>query len=397
MKKTSVYIFIDALGWETASKCDFMGGTLPYRTPVKPQFGYASGAIPTLLTGTPPASHGHFCPYFFNPKDSPFKAFKYLKFLFGAGLYPKCLFNSKHARKYAEKIVRAVKGYDGFFKLYSVPYDKLRYFDYCQKRDIFTANGLAPAKNLADILCESGIRHFISDWRKPVPEIISEAKSSISGGDVDFAFITLPGLDRFTRYVAEDDKAVADEIAKYEAAVLEIMSALEKSQNAFKLSVVSSHGVIPCIKTVDIMKKISSLGLKFGRDYAAFYEPSMAVFWYLNGESRQKIRSALSGSGSFGGRFLGDPEKIEFGIRFRGAELDNAKFGDDIFLMEEGAQIEPNFRARKASRRLRGFYPDSPASMAALLSTDKPPFEAREFCDIFKLMRRDIDSIKNGH
>ena len=77
MKKTYVYMFVDALGWEIVSKYNFMQAQLPYRNKVEMQFGYSSSAVPTILSGESPDKHGHFSFFYYSPKTSPFKKFKY--------------------------------------------------------------------------------------------------------------------------------------------------------------------------------------------------------------------------------------------------------------------------------------------------------------------------------
>ena len=99
MKKTYVYMFVDALGWEIVSKYNFLKNTLGYRKKVEMQFGYSSAAVPTILSGKYPQEHKHFSFFYYSPQSSPFKFFKYLKYFFGAGLHPKCFFNRRYSCK----------------------------------------------------------------------------------------------------------------------------------------------------------------------------------------------------------------------------------------------------------------------------------------------------------
>ena len=57
-KRTEVFMFIDALGWEIVNRFDFMTDELPFRAPVQMQFGYSSSAVPTILSGRRPEEHG---------------------------------------------------------------------------------------------------------------------------------------------------------------------------------------------------------------------------------------------------------------------------------------------------------------------------------------------------
>ena len=65
MKKTYVYMFVDALGWEIVSKYNFLKDSLVYRKKVEMQFGYSSAAVPTILSGKYPQEHKHFSFFYY--------------------------------------------------------------------------------------------------------------------------------------------------------------------------------------------------------------------------------------------------------------------------------------------------------------------------------------------
>ena len=69
-----VFVFVDALGWKQVQKYRFLEDLLPHRRSIEMQFGYSCTAIPTILTGQPPAVHGHLAFYDWAPDRSPFKA-----------------------------------------------------------------------------------------------------------------------------------------------------------------------------------------------------------------------------------------------------------------------------------------------------------------------------------
>ena len=55
-----IFVLIDALGWRFVEGRDFLNDLLPYRSPLRTVLGFSSGAIPTILTGVPPAVTGHW-------------------------------------------------------------------------------------------------------------------------------------------------------------------------------------------------------------------------------------------------------------------------------------------------------------------------------------------------
>ena len=54
--------------------------------------------------------------------DAPFGIFKYLKFAFGAGLHPKCLFNLPAVRGKIAEAFKKSRGYAGEFGFAKIPY-----------------------------------------------------------------------------------------------------------------------------------------------------------------------------------------------------------------------------------------------------------------------------------
>lgn len=383
MKKRKIYIFIDALGWEIAEKYGFMRAEFPFRKKVKMQFGYSSAAVPTILTGEYPEKHGHFSFFYYDPKNSPFGMFRFVKYFFGAGLHPKCILNRGRVRRAISKLVSKIFGFTGYFSLYSVPFDRLPYFDYCEKRDIFLPNGLAPSKNLADILRESELKFHISDWRKSETENFSDAADALENG-AEFAFVYTGAFDGFMHENVFDETAISAKLARYETLVGSFIARLEKAGIPSDITVISDHGMTPTKSAVDIMSAVKKTGLKFGSDYVSFFDSTMARFWYPSDSdsARALIRSAVN---AFPGHFLSTEEKIEYGINF-----EENKYGEDIFLTNGGIQISPCDLGQKALNGMHGYSPDDADSFACLLSTGEPAFEPKEVKDFFALMEGDI-------
>src|SRR5881394_536681 len=76
-----VFVLIDALGWRLLEGRDFLSDLLPHRTPLRTVLGYSSGAIPTILTGLPPALTGHWNLFYYDPAKSPFRWLRHFSFL----------------------------------------------------------------------------------------------------------------------------------------------------------------------------------------------------------------------------------------------------------------------------------------------------------------------------
>jgi hypothetical protein len=152
-------LFIDALGWEIVNDHDFLGDLLPHRRKICMQFGYSSSAIPTILSGRTPAEHGHLGLFRFAPAESPFRLLSRLAWLFK----PESFWNRGRIRHHLSKILKRIFGFTGYFQLYRMPLWKLRYMDYCEKKNLFIAKGMDGIDNLHDVLSAGKAAFHISD------------------------------------------------------------------------------------------------------------------------------------------------------------------------------------------------------------------------------------------
>jgi len=56
----NMVVLIDALGWHYLENRTFLNAELPFRRSLQTILGFSSGAIPTIMTGLPPAKTGHW-------------------------------------------------------------------------------------------------------------------------------------------------------------------------------------------------------------------------------------------------------------------------------------------------------------------------------------------------
>ena len=70
-----------------------------------------------------------------------------------------------------------------------MPFDRLPYFDYSEKEDIFARHGLPPYKNLRDELEEAGLSYHISNWHHSENGESDDRGTSDGKAETDFYFI----------------------------------------------------------------------------------------------------------------------------------------------------------------------------------------------------------------
>lgn len=381
-----VFIFIDALGWDIAQSHSFLANLLPYRAPVQMQMGYSCTAIPTILTGVHPDTHGHLSFFFKAQGKSPFRIFKYL----APFLKPDSFWRRGRVRNIVSKILKFFLGYSGYFQIYAMPFSHLHHFDYCEKSDLFAQNGLAPVQNLRDILDTSKLKYIISDWHKPELFNLQEAENAAADPNMSFIFAYNAAFDSLLHDNVGNDTPISQHLNFYEKHITKIAENAAKNHDSFNITVISDHGMTPLRGTCDLENLIRLKGLQFEKDYISCLDSTMARFWYVSKDAQNLIHDAFSQSP---GHWLSIQEKKQFGIFFP----DN-KFGEDIFLMDPGVQIVPSDMGIKPLHGMHGFIPSDKDSLASILSSS--PFNDEvhicEVADFFKLMQARINKLAHN-
>lgn len=365
-----VFVFVDALGWKQACRYRFLEDLLPHRRQIEMQFGYSCTAIPTILTGQPPSVHGHLAFYDWAPDRSPFKALRWIAPL----MRPKGFWRRGRVRHQLSKLVKRWCGFTGYFQLYSVPFERLPYLDYCEKRDLFVPGGLAPVPNLADAWTAAGLRWHVSDWRKPESVNFGVAAGLFRAGTVDRAFVYSAAFDALQHDRVGDDASLRPAVDRYASSVRALHDALSAAGRPFELTVLSDHGMTPLRGTADAPSALARTGLAWGRDYACAVDSTMLRFWWLRDGAEETVRDALS---AFSGRWLSGDY-----LRRHGVWRDDRKFGDAIFLGDPGIQFVPGDMGVKPLAGMHGYDPADEDSLASCLSTVPVPpciFRVRDY------------------
>jgi hypothetical protein len=375
MKKIVIFMFIDALGWEIVKDRYFLEDLLPHRLPVPMQFGYSCTAIPTILTGERPTVHKHLSFYYYAPDKSPFTVFRRL----GLGLLPRSITDRWRVRHQLSKLLKKYYGYTGYFELYAMPFDRLPYFDYIEKTDLFVPGGLHPVKNLADALEERRVPYHISNWRLSEEQNIQALIRDVRKGEIRFAFLYTAAMDALLHRVTKDGPEVDQKLQWYGERIRDLLKEVERVYQEISLTVFSDHGMTTLAGVVNVQREVEGHGLRFGKDFAAVYDSTMARVWFLNPRARELLLDVMKQIPH--SRLLTPEDKVRYGIDFE----DNM-YGEEILLMDPGWQIEPCDMGLKALPAMHGFAPEHEDSYAALLSSEPLTMPFHSVADYFRLM-----------
>lgn len=374
-----LFILIDALGWRVLEGRDFLNDLLPYRTPLRTVLGFSSGAIPTILTGLPPAQTGHWNLFYYDPDGSPFRWLRSFLFL------PSAILEHRVTRKILKEMGRRLLGLGPLFECL-VPTRLLPYFNWVEKRNIYDRKGITGAPSLFDDLAAAGISYKVytyHHWRDT--QILEEATRDLKSGQVEALFLYLSEMDSFLHQYRPDPDRLYPQLKQYEDRLRQVLELARKQDPEVRISVFSDHGMTPVGERYDLMRDIEALGLRMPQDYLVVYDSTMARYWFFSDEARRRILGVLQGSPC--GRILPDEELRDLGIFFA-----DRRFGEVIFLLHPGWLLSrSDFNGVGWNPAgMHGYHPDDPESDAIFLSSYPPGVPMRSLSDVHVCLHKSL-------
>jgi hypothetical protein len=357
--RVTLAFFIDALGWTLARDLDCFRSIAPHRYRQRTVLGYSCAAQPTILTGLPPAEHGHWAMFY---RSEPSQLAPLARFAF----LPPALAERGRVRRRILAWHRRRSGITGYYNLYRVPFPLFRCFDVSEKRDIYAAGAFdTGVESIVDVLEHRGIPYRAWSWKTPLGRALTELETAVTEGPRPrFVLFYTAVLDALLHGHVGDREIVAHDLGALEERITRIVELASESYASVDVLVFSDHGMKRIVGTTDLMRLIAGLGLRQGRDYLAFYDSTMARFWFENDAARRKIVDALKSVGD--GDVLTDET-----LRDEGVYFEDGRYGQLVFLMRPGKLIVPSYMGARAAVGMHGFTPDDEDSDAILMSASE--------------------------
>ena len=371
-------VFVDALGWELAGREGILDDVCRERRPLKTVLGYSCACVPTILTGRSPAEHGHFAFWVRATGRSPFAGLSWLRFL------PKALTRRGRVRHLLSGLVKRWLGFTGYFELYNVPFEALPLLDYTEQRDLYRPGGIHSGDTtLLDDLERAGVPVHVSDWRRPDAENLRSLDRALTEGQPRFAFLYLGGLDAVLHRTGTRADEPGQRVAWYDEQLRRALDRASARYGTVRLHVVSDHGMDDVTRTVDVAGTLAHAGLVAWEDHVALLDSTMARFWFVEPESRERVYRALSDLP--GGRFLSVEE-----LKTLGCHFDDHRFGEAIWLADAGVCIHPGHMGERPLVGMHGYHPEGRNSWATYLGTHAPPGPLADLRDVRGLVQQSV-------
>ncbi|MFN0078817.1 MAG: alkaline phosphatase family protein [Prosthecobacter sp.] len=377
--RLDLFIMIDACGWEIIKdRPQFLHGLAPHRRRLESVFGYSSTCVPSILSGHWPDEHHNWCYFIHDPQNSPFRSLRWLRWL------PQALTSRRIVRRWLTKFVKSRLGFSGYFDLYNIPFQHIHLYDFTEKKSPLQPNGMNRGPNIFDSLVANKVPYFVTDTAVSEEANRDGLIQAIESEKITFAFQYWAGLDGLLHRVGNQSPDIDVKLAEYEAWVAQTVATAQEHYTEVNLHVFSDHGMANCDQHLDLRAKIDALGLRIGTDYNVVYDSTMARFWYFNVEARDRIIAVLNQVPE--GRIM-----PEYELKTLRAQFDDGRFGETIFLVQEGVLIVPSHMGERPIRAMHGYHPHDPQSYATLFSsTPDVPASITHIPHIHRLMARAV-------
>jgi hypothetical protein len=377
-----VLVLVDALGHARVGDSGFLAAELPHRRPLETVLGFSAGAIPALLSGTWPAENGHWVMFHRDPKNSPFGIGRWL------ARAPRRVRESWRVRQWVKESCRGAVG--GYFDLYEVPWSELAELDVCERANLYAPGGLGAIGTLFDDAAERRLATRVWDWRSDdtanerafVDTVIAAAQDP--AGHPDLLFWYTPSVDALMHAHGVHAPVVEERLVRLADAIRRALAGAQAHGREVWLYLTSDHGMADVTHHVDVMARVAASGLVPGRDYHAFYDSTLARFWFASPLAEAAARRALEG---LPGRFLDRQDEERWGIHFA-----DRRYGEAIWLIDEGGLIVPSYMGKDPVRAMHGYDPATPASQATFLSNRALPAGLSHIVDVRGFLAGELDA-----
>jgi Type I phosphodiesterase / nucleotide pyrophosphatase len=376
--KASIFVLMDALGWEWIKEHPFLKEVAPYRRPLDSVLGFSTAAIPSILTGQFPDEHGRLSLFHRANGHSPFRKLSLICTM------PPSMVENRYVRFGVKTLARRLNNLSGYFQLYGVPLSYLPKLDVCEKRNIYAPGGIPGSKSIFDVLESNGTSHKTYCYHDGTDaELIASMEADLRAGAAKFYFLYLAELDYFLHLHADDRAAAAQVLQKYSAKIARLYEIAKETYGAAEVHVFGDHGMAPTVATIDIQAKLAALPIKAATDYLCLLDSTMARFWFFSVNARELVTKALKDID--GGKWLDSEDLIQLHSWFP-----DGKYGEQIFLTESGTVIAPSHMGARALAGMHGFLPSAPHSRSAFVSSIDYGDSLDQITDIFGVMKTHV-------
>jgi predicted AlkP superfamily pyrophosphatase or phosphodiesterase len=325
----------------------------------KPVLGFTHTATASIYTGTWPRTHGRWV-YWGNKKGEEADVYPVQK-IFRLIPEKKIRLFAKHGFSY---LLELLKSPASEWFMPNLPENMAPFF--CRLTPVFNLDqSVGHIPTLFGILRKMKIDYSFKNIESlDIKDF--EVKIPISDKDVFVNVLSYGHLDHTGHIYGPSSQPISKEVQKLDQFICGLFNKLSRITSDLHLVVFTDHGMTKVEKRFNLQGLIEALRMRSGLDYLAFYDSTMARFWFMNERARSIIIASL--------------KKLQYGkileksdLKKLGLDFGNNNYGDLIFLMNVGCEIFPNYFVSilpswiRQYKGMHGFDVEDPSQQGAFL------------------------------
>ena len=363
----TLIIFVDSLPFLLLPRLPFLSEASEAWS-IRPGFGYSVNIHAELFAGLLPDDIGYFGEWMYNPRQAPGRNLRPVLPILDAIFRPYIL-----NRGLQHLLTR------NYRPGHPMPNIPLRHLDkfameghHIQSPDfphptLFTQFPQLYALQYRGMGVEKGRRDSIL-FQRGMEAIPEHAQ----------LFIPFPDLDGFGHQYGIDHPVYQQHLEMLDSWIQRLCQQFVNTYPQAHIFIVSDHGMANVTRGVYLdIEEI--LGPATEKTYLYFSDANLLRVWVFDPTIKLAIRDYLESQDY--GRLLSVEERKEYG-------LTSARFGDFIFVLEEGLAFSPSTFARNIPKGMHGYHPDNPQQHGVLIHMGHPlpPPAPRTMRDVYHRM-----------
>ena len=344
MKNDRVIVFVDAYPFEEKHKLKHTSQIYKSINPMQPSFGYSINVKSMLFAKLNPDEVGFLNEWTFDYKNGysliiPYFIDRIIRF-------------NRFVKRATAKILS---------KLFSVNFRDIPLSLLSSMKEI----GITAYEDKYDrptIFSENNIKRYVYTNHNGDSGAFNKLCEDLKNNPApQRCFLAMAELDHIMHKYGMKTKEYYDEINNVDEKLNHLWKLLNDRGNNPELLLISDHGMTPVSEGINF--NIEKFVPGFQKDYFYFVDATMVRVWILNNKRINDINEWFKNS-ELPGTILNDEEKKRWGITSK-------KFGDIIFLLDDGKMFIPNFIGDLGCKAMHGYLPTHKTQLGIIASTKK--------------------------
>jgi predicted AlkP superfamily pyrophosphatase or phosphodiesterase len=231
-------------------------------------------------------------------------------------------------------------------------------------REPMMAPGALGVPTIFDLLTKAGMKwSYISSASLKRDDLLN-AVANVDP-DSDLVFVYLHQVDMASHLWGIESPRFWKAVEKTDALTGEVLKRARARIGEHHTLIFSDHGMSQIRKWVAIPELLSHPD--FGTKFCCALDATLVRVWYLDDDPKLRTELRDLVAGRFPGRWLEEQDLVDLHVHFS-----DRRYGDEMYLIEQGTVVHPNFHSYLRPKAMHAYHPDEPEQQGILIASAVP-------------------------